>query len=348
MLSRRPNLRPMVITRSTFLGAGTKVGHWLGDNESTFDKYRASISGLLQFASLYQVPMVGSDVCGYAGNTTETLCARWAMLGAFSSFYRDHSESGTINQEFYRWPGVTQAAKYAIDIRYRMLDYIYTAMHVQSTTGVPLMNPMFFIYPADTRAALIEYQYFFGNAVLVSPVTEENATAVDIYLPKDIFYDWNDSFAPVHGNASNVTLSDVNFTTIPLHIRGGTILPLRVESANTTTELRKKGFNVVVATGLDGTAQGNLYLDEGTLLDQPAVSDIVFSYTNKTLTMDGTFDYHAGVSIEKITILGSDKIDSVTEQGGGNLNFTYDASKLVATITASIPLTGSANISITT
>ncbi len=348
MLSRRPTSRPMVITRSTFLGAGTKVGHWLGDNESTFDKYRASMSGLMQFASLYQVPMVGSDVCGYAGNTTETLCARWAMLGAFSPFYRDHSESGTIDQEFYRWPTVARAAKYVIDIRYRMLDYIYTAMHAQTTTGAPLINPMWFIYPNDAQAALIEYQYFFGNAVLVSPVTEENATSVEIYLPKDVFYDWNNGFAPVHGNATNLTLNHVEFTTIPLYIREGTILPLRTESANTTTELRKKGFNLVIATSLTGTAQGSLYLDEGTLLKQPATSEIVFSFTNNTLTMDGTFKYSAGVSIETITILGTDQIKSVKIQGDGNAKFSYNASKRVAVVNATIPLTGSAKVSFAT
>lgn len=225
------------------------------------------------------------------------------MLGAFSSFYRNHNADGSIYQEFYRWPIVAEAAKVAIDVRYRLLDYIYTALWQQTQDGTPLVNPMFFQYPSDANTFPIEYQYFFGDAVLVSPVTDVNSTSVDIYLPNDLFYDFSTG-ASVRGEGKWVHLDNINYTTIPLHIRGGTILPLRIQSANTTTELRKQNFHIVVAPGLDGTAAGQLYLDEGDAVDQPNTSLIQYTYANGTLHWNGRFGYDPGVHVARVTLLG--------------------------------------------
>ncbi|PCD26347.1 hypothetical protein AU210_012777 [Fusarium oxysporum f. sp. radicis-cucumerinum] len=331
MRARRPDKRALVITRSTFAGSGKDVSHWLGDNLSQWDQYRFSISQILQFASIYQIPVVGADVCGFGGNVTETLCARWATLGSFYTFFRNHADITSQSQEFYRWPKVTEAARNGISIRYQLLDYIYTAIYKQNQTGTPTLNPMFFNYPKDKNTYSIDLQFFYGDGILVSPVTKENSTKLEYYLPDDIFYEWSTG-KPVRGKAQYES-AEVDVTDIMVHYKGGLIYPQRVESANTTKALRQKGFNLVIAPGLDGKAEGSLYLDDGESVVQDTASEIDFKYNKGKLSFDGTFEYDAGVGIETITVLG------VKSKPKGMDHAEYDAKNKKLVFTANIPLT---------
>ncbi|KAE8142306.1 glycosyl hydrolases family 31-domain-containing protein [Aspergillus pseudotamarii] len=342
MRARRPDDRALVITRSTFAGSGKDVSHWLGDNVSGWLWYRLSISQILQFASLYQVPVVGPDVCGFGGNVTETLCARWATLGSFYTFFRNHAEIYANPQEFYRWPTVAQAARNGISIRYQLLDYIYTAIYKQNQTGTPTLNPLFFNYPNDSNTFPIDLQFFYGDGILVSPVTEENSTSVTFYLPDDIFYEWGTG-KPVRGQGEYVSLDNIDYTDITVHYKGGIVYPQRVESANTTTALRQKGFNIVVAPGLDGRAEGSLYLDDGESIVQDAVSEIDFVYEDGKLSMTGSFEYEAGVSIEVITVLG---VESQPEGVDGDEDVEYDAENQKLVRHVDVPLTGEYEVTI--
>ncbi|KAG8761937.1 hypothetical protein FRC15_008759, partial [Serendipita sp. 397] len=319
MAKRRPGLRTFIITRSTFAGAGAKVGKWLGDNLSTWWHYRNSIAGMLNFAALFQVPEVGSDICGFGDNTTETLCARWATLGAFNPFYRNHNADAPIPQEFYRWPTVAQAARNAIDMRYRLLDYFYTAFHQAHLDGTPVLQPLWFQYPKDTNTYGIDMQFLFGEWILVSPVTQENVTSVSVYFPNDIFYDFK-SYAIINGVGATVDLSNIDYTEIPVHIRGGVVLPLRVSSAYTTKQLRKKDFELVVAPDRSGKASGSLYIDDGVSITQAKTYTARYSYSGKQLKVStkGLFDV-GGLKYRTVKILGVESAPSSVWLNGHTL-----------------------------
>ncbi|KAL9714612.1 hypothetical protein Ac2012v2_001269 [Leucoagaricus gongylophorus] len=297
MIARRPGKRPLIITRSTFAGAGAHVGKWLGDNVSLWEHYRSSIAGMLNFAAIFQVPTVGSD----------------------------HNQDASISQEFYSWESVAQAARNAIDIRYRLLDYMYTAFHQAHTDGTPVLHPLWFKYPKDYNTFSVDLQFFYGDSILVSPVTKEDSTLVDIYPAKDIFYDFL-TLTPMEGTGSMVTLNDINFTAIPLHIKGGSVLPLRVESAYTTTVLREKDFEIVVAPSQEDTASGEF-------------SEVEMTFKSGLLDVHGAFNYETGVKVARVRFLNVQKAPTwvtVNDKQLGESLIAYDALNKVLDVTINI------------
>ena len=220
------------------------------------------------------------------------------------------------------------------------MDYFYTAFHKASLDGSPVLNPLWFKYPTDTATFGIDLQFFFGDSILVSPVTEENVTTVTIYLPKDKFYDLT-TFAPVEGTGQNVTLTNVNFTTIPLHIRGGVVLPLRKTGAMTTTELRTEDFEFVVAPDANGTAAGALYVDDGVSIVQKNSTSIEMAFAEDKLCVHGSFEFEVGVNVSSVVFLGVENTPTTVAvyPGKDNMPFSYDGANKVLRVQIDMPLT---------
>ena len=88
---RSKNKRAFIISRSSTMGSNKFGFHWTGDNYASFDFLKGSISDNFN-NQMWGFQIIGPDICGFAGNTTEELCARWYQLGALYPFSRSHND----------------------------------------------------------------------------------------------------------------------------------------------------------------------------------------------------------------------------------------------------------------
>ncbi|KAJ1720071.1 hypothetical protein LPJ53_005256 [Coemansia erecta] len=303
----RPNTRPFLLSPTTFAGSGKYVSHWVGDNHSNFFDLRVSISSMLDFG-IFGIPMMGADICGFEDDTTEELCARWAEVGAFYPFARDHNMYGAIPQELYRWPTVAEASRRALGIRYSLLPYIYTHLQYSVEKGWPLARALVFEFSHVAATAGIDTQFLVGDALLISPVLTEGETSVDAFFPSSIWYDWYD-YSVITGANANVTL-DAPLEHVNVHVRGGRILPGQ-NPALTTTESRKGDFFLIVAANENNHASGSLYYDDGETFDTPH-RWIDLDYSDNVLTIkqvEGS--YTIAPCLSKISLLGVRDVQTV-------------------------------------
>ncbi|XP_055950335.1 lysosomal alpha-glucosidase-like [Argiope bruennichi] len=255
--------RPFIISRASFAGLGKHSGHWSGDISSTWEDLRYSITSLLNF-NLYGVSMIGSDICGFNGDTTVPLCARWQSLGAFYPFSRNHNNLGQKEQDpAFLGPIVTEATKNSLGTRYILLPYLYTLFARSHIFGDTVVRPLFFEYPLDKNTYSIGEQFLWGPAFMIIPVVYENDVTVTAYLPKGYWYAGNGQL--INSTGQKVSLN-VPLTSIAFAIRGGYIMPGQIPDKNTELS-RKMPFMLIAAIDENLQAQGELYWDDGDSLD---------------------------------------------------------------------------------
>ncbi|XP_034750914.1 lysosomal alpha-glucosidase [Etheostoma cragini] len=256
--------RPFVLSRSSFPGIGRFSGVWTGDVRSDWEQLRYSIPAVLQF-SLFGVPLVGADICGFGGNTTEELCVRWMQLGAFYPFMRNHNDKPNAPQEPYVFGQKAQAAmRSALNLRYSLLPFLYTLFHHAHTSADTVARPLFMEFPTDPKCQTIDKQFLWGSSLLISPVLEQGAVELDAYLPSGIWYSLHNG-QPFYSKGQYLLLP-APLDTINIHVRDGHIIPQQ-KPALTTAAARRNPFFLTVALSAGGWAWGDLFWDDGDSLE---------------------------------------------------------------------------------
>lgn len=275
--------RPFIISRSTFASHGHYAGHWTGDVYSTWEQLFYTIPAILLF-NIYGVPLVGADICGFVGDTTEELCVRWSQLGAFYPFMRNHNSRDSRPQEPYVFSEKSQTAiRNALYIRYSLLPYLYTLFHKAHSLGDTVARALFVEFPTDPNTWTIDRQFFWGEALLITPVLEQGKTEVNGYFPSGTWYSFPTGLQ-LQSKGQWITLP-APMETINIHVRGGCILPLQSPGL-TTQETRKNSLMLVVALTTEGFARGDLFWDDGDSLatfERRDFTQVLFVATNNAL-----------------------------------------------------------------
>lgn len=328
--------RPFIIGRSTFAGSGKWAGHWGGDNASLWAYMFYSIPQALSF-SLFGIPMFGTDTCGFNGNTDEELCNRWMQLSAFFPFYRNHNTLSIIPQEPYRWASVIEASKAAMKIRYSILPYFYTLFHQAHTTGSTVMRALAWEFPNDPSLAAVDTQFLVGPSVMVVPVLEPQADTVKGVFPGvgngEVWYDWYTQTAVDAKPGINTTIS-APLSHIPVFVRGGSILPMQ-EPALTTRDARRTPWSLLAALSSNGTAAGQLYLDDGESLRPDDTLEVIFKATHSSVRATARGTWKEDNPLANVTLLGvAEKPTTVTvnDQPVPDSSVRYNATSQVLSV----------------
>ncbi|XP_049874699.1 uncharacterized protein LOC126372833 [Pectinophora gossypiella] len=316
--------RPFIISRSSFPGLGHYAGHWSGDVRSTWDDMRMSIPELLSF-SLFGIPMMGADICGFVQDTTPALCKRWMQLGAFYPFSRNHADINSKPQDpVSLGPAVVEASIVALRLRYRLLPYYYTLFWRAHINGDTVARPLFFESPENQKLHDIDEQFLIGQYVMVTPILDEGATTTKAFYPGP--QKW-------YNIVTGEYIACDKYSQVGDHemvaVKGGAILPLQeppLTGPVTTSNTRSRPIQLLVVPDNSNMAAGQLYWDDGDSLnsyEERKYSNIEFALKDEELKSKVVWWGYGVPSINNITVLAQNFPVKAATVNGNPAQFHY-------------------------
>src|SRR5690554_751525 len=257
--------RAFILTRSGFAGIqryGTAT--WSGDVGHDWETLRRQITGGLGQMSA-GIPWWTYDAGGffrpgdqYNNKEYHEMFLRWFQTATFFPLLRVHGYMS--NTEPWRYgEQVEQVVSRYLDLRYRLLPYIYSEASRVSLIGSTLMRPLVMDFAHDPAAMEVKHQFMFGPSLLVAPVTEPGVKQWPVYLPEHE-NGWIDFWSGEKRKGGALVDLTTDIETLPLFVKAGSIIPMgaAVQYASQPTD---EPMEIRIYPGADATF--TLYEDEG-------------------------------------------------------------------------------------
>jgi alpha-glucosidase (family GH31 glycosyl hydrolase) len=262
-LELRPGERLFNLTRSGYAGAQRYgVIPWSGDVAKRFGGLAVQLPMMLSMG-LSGLAYHNSDIGGFTrGPTTPELYVRWMQYGTFCPVTRAHGSRDPTEPWAFGEEAERISRKY-IELRYRLLPYIYTLAWHNSESGLPLARPLFFSDPDNPLFANESSTYLWGDAFIVSPVVVASQDVKAVLLPEGEWIDyWSEESAFGVGSVSVVAPLE----TMPLFVKAGSIVPMQ-PLAQYTDQIPPDTLilRIYPAPGAEG--RFTLYEDDGSSLE---------------------------------------------------------------------------------
>lgn len=268
---RNPNKRIFQMTRSAFAGMQRYTFGWSGDSgngNNVLDGWNqlANQIPLSLSAGMGLIPFWATDISGYCGDIKDysamtELYVRWLQFGLFNPLSRAHHEGNNAVEPWLFGEEAEKICKSSIELKYRLLPYIYTYAREAHDKGLPLMRALFLEYPLDKNAINQNTEFLFGKELLVAPVVKKGAVTKQVYLPEGEWIDFNDGRTKYEGEQTITYKTPLNI--VPLFVKKGSIIPMMPVMQYVHEKKNFPIFFEIFPANENGKASFELYEDDG-------------------------------------------------------------------------------------